>query len=72
MDYSGEPLGFPVPGQQPLKLVRLGPTRDHPLEHVGQPGQGLHPIELRGRHQAGHDRPVSRPGASGSARRNGC
>src|SRR3954470_21516431 len=37
MDGSGEPLGFPVPGQEPLELVGLGPARDHPLEHVGQP-----------------------------------
>jgi hypothetical protein len=36
----------------------LGPTRDHALEHVGEPGQGLDPVELRGRHQTCHDRPV--------------
>jgi hypothetical protein len=32
-----EPLSLPGPRQQPLELVRLGPARDHPLEHVGQP-----------------------------------
>ena len=52
MDGSGEPLGFPVPGQEPLELVGLGPARDHPLEHVGQPRPRLDPVELRGRHKA--------------------
>src|SRR3954471_15168724 len=56
-----ELFGLPGPGQQPLELVRLGPARDHALEHVGQPRQGLHPVELGGRHQAGHDRPVAGP-----------
>jgi hypothetical protein len=37
---SREPLGLPGPRQQPLELVRLGPARDHALEHVGQPRQG--------------------------------
>src|SRR3954453_21417653 len=53
--------GPPGPGQQPLELVRLGPARDHALEHVGEPGQGLDPVQPRGRHQARHDRPVARP-----------
>src|SRR5436305_5303489 len=29
-----QPLGLPRPRQQPFELVGLGPTRDHPLEHV--------------------------------------
>jgi hypothetical protein len=32
--------------QQPLELVGLGAPRDHPLEHVGQPSQGLYLVEL--------------------------
>src|SRR3954470_1985706 len=59
MGGSREPLGLPGPGQQPLELVGLGPARDHTLEHVGEPRQGLDPVELRGRHQARHDRPVA-------------
>src|SRR3954468_24753546 len=58
IDGSRELLGLPGPGQQPLELVGLDPARDHALEHVGQPRQGLDPVQLRGRHQAGHDRPV--------------
>src|SRR4051794_14217430 len=57
IDRSRELLGLPGPRQQPLELVRLDAPRDHALEHVGQPRQGLDPVELRGRHQAGHDRP---------------
>src|SRR4051794_39110808 len=56
-----ELFGLPSPRQQPLELVRLGPARDHALEHVGQPGQRLDPVEPGGRHQAGHDRPVAGP-----------
>ena len=61
MDGSRESLCLPAPGQQPLGLVRLDPARDHPLEHVGQPRQGLDPVQLGGRHQARHDRPVPCP-----------
>src|SRR4051794_22856270 len=53
-----EPLGLPGPGQQALELVRLGAARDHALEHVGQPRLRIDAVELRGRHQARHDRPV--------------
>src|SRR3954452_19914104 len=56
-----ELVGLPGPRHQPLELVRLGPARDHALEHVGEPGQRLDPVELRGRHQARHDRPVAGP-----------
>src|SRR4051794_550024 len=54
-----ELFGLPGPGQEPLELMGLGPTRDYPLEHVGQPRLGLDPVELRGPHQAGHNRPVA-------------
>src|SRR3954467_6028152 len=54
-----ELFGLPGPGQQPLELVRLGPARDHALEHVGQPRQGLDPVQLGGADQAGNDRPVT-------------
>src|SRR3954468_6903753 len=61
IDGSRELPGLPGPRQQPLELVRLGPARDHALEHVGQPRLRLDPVELGGRHQACHDRPVARP-----------
>jgi di/tricarboxylate transporter len=61
IDSRRELLRLPVPRQQPFELVRLGPTRDHALEHVGQPGQRLDPVQLRARHQARRDRPVMRP-----------
>src|SRR4051812_12675583 len=41
MDGSREPLGLPGPGQERGELAALGPARDHALEHVGQPRQGL-------------------------------
>lgn len=64
--YSGirssrDPLGIPGPGQQALDLVGPGPSGDHALEQTGEPHQGLDPVELGGRHQASHDRPVARP-----------
>jgi hypothetical protein len=49
MDGSRELLGLPIPRQRPLELMGLGLTRDPALEHVGQPRQGLDPVELRGR-----------------------
>src|SRR3954464_15554257 len=61
MDGSREPFGLPGPGQQPLELVGLGAPRDHALEHVGEPRQGLDPVQLRARHEARHDRPVAGP-----------
>jgi hypothetical protein len=48
------------------------------VSHVGEPGRGLDPVELRGRHQARHDRPVASPrwSATGAyrelVRRAGC
>src|SRR3712207_8551816 len=36
------------------------------LEHVGEPRQGLHPVQLRRRHQARHDRPTARPAIAAS------
>jgi hypothetical protein len=44
MEGSRELLGLPGPEQQPLVLVRLGPVRDHALEHVGEPGKGSTPF----------------------------
>src|SRR3954453_23324836 len=61
IDRSRELLGLPGPRQQPRELVGLGPARDHALEHVGEPRQGLDPVELGSRHQAGHDRPPAGP-----------
>src|SRR3954447_17135977 len=61
MNSGREPLGLPAPGQQALELVGPGAARDHALEHVGQPGQGLDLVQLRGRHQARHDRPMAGP-----------
>src|SRR4051794_30360118 len=58
MTRRRELFGLPGPGQQPLELVRLDPTRDHPLEHVGEPCLRLYPVELSSCHQARHDRPV--------------
>jgi hypothetical protein len=43
------------------ELVVLGPARDYALEHVGESGLGLDPVQPRGRHQACHDRPVEGP-----------
>src|SRR3712207_7088472 len=43
-------LGLPSPGQEPLELVRLDPTRDHALEHVGEPCLRLHPVERSEEH----------------------
>jgi hypothetical protein len=45
-DGSREPLGLPGPRQQTLELMGLGSARDHALEHVGQPRQGLDPVQL--------------------------
>ena|SRR5690349_7328101 len=67
MDGSRDPLGLPVPRQQPFELGSLGAAREHALEHVGEPRQGLDPVQLRGRHQAGHDRPVASPAVPGWA-----
>src|ERR671927_654763 len=36
MGRRRELFGPPIPGQQPLELVRLGPAGDHALEHVRQ------------------------------------
>jgi hypothetical protein len=58
---GSDPLGLPGPWQEPLELVRFGAPRDHALEHVGEPRQGLDPVQPRGRHQAGHDRPMAGP-----------
>ena len=71
MGGSRELFGLPGPRQQPLELAGLGPARDHALERVGEPGQGLDPVELGGRHQAGHDRPVTRPAIRASKQAGG-
>ena len=39
-------VGLPGPGQQPFKLVGLGPAQYHPLKHVGQPRLRLDPVQL--------------------------
>src|SRR3954447_19582587 len=41
-----DPLDLPAPGQQAFELGGLGAARDHALEHVGQPGQGLDPFSF--------------------------
>jgi hypothetical protein len=46
IDGSREPLRLPGPGQQAFELGGLGPARDHALEHVGEPRQGLDPAHL--------------------------
>jgi hypothetical protein len=41
MDGGREPPGLPGPGQQSFELAGPGPTRDHALEHVGEPSLWL-------------------------------
>jgi hypothetical protein len=45
MDVTRELLAFLGP-RQPLELVGLGQARDHALEQVGEPGQGLDPFSF--------------------------
>jgi hypothetical protein len=53
MDGRRAPLGLPGPGQQAREFGGLGPARDHPLEHVGEPRLGLDPVELLSLWQTG-------------------
>jgi hypothetical protein len=38
----------PIPRQQRVQLVRLGPRGDDALEDVGQPRHGIDPVQLGG------------------------
>src|SRR3954451_1715543 len=56
MEVEREPALLPVPRQQRVQLVRLGPPGDDTLEHVGQPRHRIDPVQLAGldeRHRQG-------------------
>ena len=54
----GRVLDLPVPRQQRVQFVALGPGGDDALQDVGQPGQWLDIIQLGRLDQRGDDRPM--------------
>ena len=59
---SGARVGSgPGPRQQRVHLVRLCSAGDDPLEHVGQPSQRIHAVQLGRLNQRHRQRPVLRP-----------
>src|ERR1700760_510178 len=58
---------LPVPWQQRIQFVPLGPSRYDALEHIGEPGQRSDIVQLRRLDQGGDDCPMPAANARAGA-----